>query len=133
MDMAKGCLQRNLSKKLAFVSDDAQHSRKFIILLGSMVMAALMLSSIAAHAEETMQTSCKSGNLVRRIVVVESSLSSGLSCEVIYWKDTEAPGVRQILWTAKQDAGYCYSKSLGLASRLAEMGWSCESISSPVN
>lgn len=112
-NMAEGCLKRNLSKMLT-------------------VTAALTLSSVA-HAEETIQSSCKNGDLVRRVVVVESSLSSGLSCEVVYWKDTEAPGVRQVLWTAKQDAGYCYSKAISMVGKLAALGWTCDSTSSPIN
>ena len=112
VDMASGCLNRNLSTMLV-------------------VMAGLALPSAVAQSEETIQSSCKNGDLVRRVAVVESNLSSGLSCEVIYWKDTEAPGVRQVLWTAKQDSGYCYSKAISMVGKLAAMGWACESTSEP--
>lgn len=99
----------------------------------SIIAAALTLSSAATRAEETIQSSCKNGDLVRRVAVVESSLSSGQSCEVIYWKDSEAPAVRQVLWTAKQDAGYCYSKALTMVNKLADMGWTCDTFSQPVD
>ena len=131
--MTDACLQRNLSKILTLISRRSLHSRKSIAPQGLIVVAALTLASVAAHAEETIQSSCKNGDLVRRVVVVESSLSSGLSCEVIYWKDTEAPGERQVLWTARQDAGYCYSKALALVNKLVAMGWTCDSFSPPVD
>ncbi len=111
---ADGCLRTNLSTML-------------------IIAAALTFSSAMAEAEETIQSSCKNGDLVRRVAVVESSLSSGLSCEVVYWKDTEAPGVRQVLWTARQDAGYCYSKAISMVGKLAAMGWTCDSTSTPIN
>ena len=114
VDVTDGCLKTSLSTVLT-------------------VAAALTLSSVTAQAEETIQSSCKNGDLVRRVTVVESSLSSGLSCEVIYWKDTEAPGERQVLWTAKQDAGYCYSKAISMVGKLAAMGWTCNSTSTPIN
>ena len=97
-----------------------------------MAMAALALPAIAAQATETIQTSCGRGDLVRRVVVVENSLSSGISCEVVYWKDTEAPDVRNVLWTARMDTGYCYSRALTLVGKLASLGWACDSVSSPV-
>ena len=97
------------------------------------VMAASMLTSAVAHAEETMQTSCTNRDLVRRVIVAESSLGSDLSCEVIYWKDTEAPGRPEVLWTARQDAGYCYSKALVLIDKLASMGWTCHAVSPPTD
>ena len=94
---------------------------------------ALGVLSGAAQAEETIESSCQNGDLVRRVVVVESSLSTGQSCEVVYWKDTEEPGVPQVLWTAKQDAGYCYSKALTMVGKLTSMGWSCRSLSLPAD
>ena len=128
VNITEGCLQRNLSKILTLISLVSLYSKESVGSLRFAAITALTLLTAPVHAEETMQTSCRNGDLVRRIVVVENSLSSGLSCEVIYWKDTETPGVRQVLWTAKQDAGYCYSKALALANNLAEMGWTCDSV-----
>ena len=96
-----------------------------------LALALNVFSGMVQAEEETVQSSCQNGDLVRRVVVVESSLSTGQSCEVVYWKDTEEPGVRQVLWTAKQDAGYCYSKALTMVGKLTSMGWSCNSVSSP--
>ncbi len=124
-------LQRNLSMMVTAISRNATYFLKSIVLPLLIAMAALTTPQVAPHAEETIQNSCKNGDLVRRVVVVESSLSSGLSCEVIYWKDTEAPGVRQVLWTARQDAGYCYSKALALVNQLVAMGWTCDSAPPP--
>ncbi len=97
----------------------------------SIAIIALSLSAGSVTAEETVEFTCKSGDLVRRLVVVETKPSTGQSCEVVYWKDTEAPGVRHVLWTAKLDAGYCYSKALGLAGKLGATGWTCNSVSLP--
>ena len=133
VNMTDRCLQRNLSKILTLIPLRPLHSLESITPLRLIVMAALILSSVATHAEEIIQTSCKNGDLVRRVVVAESRLASGLSCEVIYWKDTEAPGARQVLWTARQDAGYCYSKALALVNQLEAMGWICGPISPPVD
>lgn len=128
-----GCLQRHLLKMVVSMSRRSAHFNRANPLLGLVIMAALILPSVVAQSEETMQTSCKNGDLVRRVVIAESSLSSGQACEVIYWKDIEAPGERQVLWTAKQDAGYCYSKALVLVNQLAGMGWTCDTVSSPID
>ncbi len=66
----------------------------------------------------------------RRVAIVEHRGGADITCEVIYWKDTEAPGVREVLWAAKTDAGYCDSKALGLVSKLGSIGWSCGSFAS---
>ena len=75
VNMTDGCLQRNLSKMLTLISLRSLHFRKSAATLGLIVIAALKLSSATAHAEETIQKSCKNGDLIRRVVVVESSLS----------------------------------------------------------
>jgi hypothetical protein len=93
--------------------------------LSVLAVAVLTVFSAALHAEETVQTSCTKGDLVRRIAVLEHSLSSGRSCEVVYQKESEAPGEHEVLWTAKQDAGYCYSKAITFAGKLTSLGWSC--------
>ena len=124
-NMPDGGLQRHFSKTLTLMSLRSVSFWTSAAPRKGLAIAALMFSAAAVHAEETLQASCTNGDLVRRVVVVERSMSSGLSCEVVYWKDTEAPGKREVLWTAKQDAGYCYSKALAFASKLDSIGWSC--------
>lgn len=127
-DCLQGACLRALGLNASYRFHHARTPRGPVHLVA---LAALVLSVGTAHAEETVEFTCKSGELVRRLVVVETSPSSGQSCEVVYWKDTEAPGVRHVLWTAKLDAGYCYSKALGLAGKLGATGWTCNSVSLP--
>ena len=42
-----------------------------------------------------------------------------------YFKDTEAPGEDQVLWSASQQAGYCEEKAAGLVAKLEGWGWDC--------
>lgn len=79
----------------------------------------------AAQAAEKTQSTCTSGELVRRVVVEVGDLATGLPCEVVYWKDKEAPGVRRVLWSARSDAAFCDGKAAGLVDKLAGAGWSC--------
>jgi hypothetical protein len=44
---------------------------------------------------------------------------------VHYYKDTEAPGERQVLWRAQNDAAYCASMTQEFIAKLTEMGWNC--------
>jgi hypothetical protein len=44
---------------------------------------------------------------------------------VLYFKDTEAPGERQVLWSAGNEAGYCESQAEGFIERLTGLGWTC--------
>ena len=46
-------------------------------------------------------------------------------CEVHYYKDTEAPGEKRVLWSAQAQAGYCEDKVDGLLTKLEGLGWDC--------
>ena len=48
-----------------------------------------------------------------------------------YYKDSEAPGERQVLWTADNESGYCESKTEEFIDKLEGWGWSCETGSTP--
>ncbi len=84
------------------------------------------LSAASAHAAEKSQYTCTSGDLVRRVIVEVGDLSTSLPCEVVYWKDKEAPGVRRVLWTAGSDAAFCDGKAAGLVDKLSSAGWRCD-------
>lgn len=90
--------------------------------------AALLVTvgAATAHSAEKSQFICKSGDLVRRVIVEVGDLSTGLPCEVVYWKDKEAPGVRRVLWNARSDAAFCDSQAAGLVDKLATSGWNCD-------
>ena len=86
---------------------------------------ALATSAATAQAAEKSVISCTSGELVRRVVVEVGDLSTSLPCEVVYWKDKEAPGVRRVLWNARSDPAYCDRQAGGLVDKLSAAGWSC--------
>ena len=62
---------------------------------------------------------------VRRIEVAVADSVQNVTCEVVYWKDTEQPGVRRVLWSAQTDAAYCTRKADELVATLEGGGWSC--------
>ena len=86
----------------------------------------------AAQAAEKSQYTCTSGDLVRRVIVEVGDLATSLPCEVVYWKDKEAPGVRRVLWNAGSDAAFCDDKAAGLVDKLASAGWRCEKLGESV-
>ena len=76
----------------------------------------------AAQAAQNYQ--CSYGDMQRRIeIVYETGVT--VPCEVHYFKDTEAPGEREVLWRALNQAGYCEEKTEGFVSQLQEWGWAC--------
>ncbi len=89
-------------------------------------------SASVAQAAEKSQYTCTSGELVRRVIVEVGDLSTNLPCEVVYWKDTEAPGVRRVLWNAGSDAAFCDTKAAGLVDKLSTAGWNCGQAGEPV-
>jgi hypothetical protein len=64
------------------------------------------------------------GDMVRRVVIMTEPGVS-VPCEVHYFKDTEAPGEDQVLWSASQQTGYCEEKAAGLVAKLEGWGWDC--------
>jgi hypothetical protein len=70
------------------------------------------------------ETQCTYGDMVRRVVIMTEPGVS-VPCEVHYFKDTEAPGEDQVLWSASQQAGYCEEKAAGLVAKLEGWGWNC--------
>ena len=70
------------------------------------------------------ETQCTSGDMVRRVVIM-SEPGVSVPCEVHYYRDTEAPGEDQVLWSASSQEGYCEEKAAGLVSKLEGWGWNC--------
>jgi hypothetical protein len=70
------------------------------------------------------ETQCTYGDMVRRVVIMTEPGVS-VPCEVHYFKDTEAPGEDQVLWSASQQTGYCEEKAAGLVAKLEGWGWDC--------
>ena len=76
------------------------------------------------------ETQCTYGDMVRRVVIM-SEPGVSVPCEVHYYKDTEAPGEDQVLWSASSQEGYCEEKAAGLVSKLEDWGWSCAAGEAP--
>lgn len=76
------------------------------------------------------ETACTYGDMVRRVVVM-SEPGVTVPCEVHYFKDTEAPGEDQVLWSAASQAGYCEEKAAGLVAKLEGWGWDCGTATPP--
>ena len=85
------------------------------------LLATLLLAgSQTAIAESWI---CESGNLVREINI-QLETENPAPCSVVYNKEAEGQGTK-VLWTARNDGGYCHMKSDGLADKLKGFGWSC--------
>lgn len=67
---------------------------------------------------------CTFGDLQRRVQIYTDPGVS-VPCEVHYYKDTEAPGEKQVLWSATSDASYCEAKTSEFIATLEGWGWSC--------
>ena len=67
---------------------------------------------------------CSFGELQRRIEIL-SEPGVPVPCEVHYYKDTESPGEKQVLWTASTEAGYCAARTEEFVAKLREWGWEC--------
>lgn len=85
-------------------------------------LLAALLPAVSA-AEDTSYT-CTYEGLQRRVeIVTEPGVS--VPCEVHYYKDSEAPGEREVLWRASNDAEYCETKTAEFIGQLLAWGWTC--------
>jgi len=78
---------------------------------------------VAAQSNSNYQ--CMQNGLLRRVEIVYET-GVAVPCEVHYYKDTEAPGERQVLWQAFNQSGYCESRTRDFIARLEGLGWQCE-------
>jgi hypothetical protein len=69
---------------------------------------------------------CTRGDLVRRIEIFYEP-GRAVPCEVHYYKDTEQPGNREVLWRAQNQSGFCESKTSAFIDELQSQGWDCNS------
>lgn len=67
---------------------------------------------------------CSFGELQRRVEILTEP-GVAVPCEVHYYKDTEAPGEKQVLWSAASQEGYCESKTEEFIAKLEGWGWDC--------
>jgi len=91
---------------------------KYTVALLAMVLPCL------AFGQDSGSYQCTYGELQRRIeILTEPGVT--VPCEVHYYKDTEAAGEKQVLWTATSQEGYCESKVAEFVAQLEEWGWNC--------
>ena len=92
---------------------------------GKYIVAVLALVvPFAAQAQDTGKYQCTYGDLKRRVeILTEPGVT--VPCEVHYYKDTEAPGEKQVLWSATAQEGYCESKTDEFIAKLEGWGWDC--------
>jgi hypothetical protein len=87
--------------------------------------AGVLLVAAAAGSAENLHYTCSSRALIRQVEVREDP-ARNLACEVLYRKETENPGVEQVLWSAQRDHQFCTEKAEGLVELLESHGWACE-------
>ena len=93
------------------------------LLAFAVLTPVMMVLAGAAAASETRCTRGDDG--VRRVEIAVQDPNGDVPCEVVYWKDTEQPGVRTVLWSAQTDAAFCARKAEELVGTLVDGGWSC--------
>ena len=62
---------------------------------------------------------------MQRRVEIASEPGVEVPCSVHYYKDTEAPGEQQVLWSAERDPTYCRTKAAEFVAKLEGWGWDC--------
>lgn len=90
----------------------------------TLAFVAALILPVLAFAQDQQSYQCTFGELTRRVEIF-SEPGVAVPCEVHYYKDTEAPGERQVLWQAQNDAAYCASKAQDFIVKLNDMGWDC--------
>ena len=94
------------------------------------VMALTVFGTFAqAWAQDSLRLGdrfmCMNGSTERRVEVHYFELNDETPCEVRYYKDTEEPGIEQVLWRAENQAGYCENKTAAFVDQLSVWGWDC--------
>lgn len=77
-----------------------------------------------AMGQDSGSYECSMGDLQRRVVVL-SEPGRSVPCEVQYFKDSEAPNEKQVLWHATNQEGFCESKAEEFVDELESWGWDC--------
>lgn len=86
-------------------------------------LVAALLPAVAS-AQDSGKYQCTYGDMQRRVeIITEPGVE--VPCSVHYFKDTEAPGEQQVLWSAENDASYCRTKAMEFVAKLEGWGWDC--------
>ena len=71
---------------------------------------------------------CRRDDLIRRIELQFANDADRLPCEVVYWKDSEAPGQPQRPWRADHQLDFCTGKAREMVELLEAEGWACDEV-----
>jgi len=85
---------------------------------------ALLLVSPLGNTQDATGYHCALDEVSRRVEVFYET-GTTVPCEVHYFKDTEMPGERQVLWRAQNEEGYCEARAAEFVENLRAMGWTC--------
>ena len=91
-----------------------------------LIPGAFTLSQAQEETRYGEKSNCKSGENQRRVQVHYYDQEKSVPCEVQYFKDTEEPGMGQVLWRAAHEAGFCEKKMAVFIQDLADQGWDCQ-------
>ncbi len=87
------------------------------------VLLATVLTRLAA-AKDADKYQCSYADMQRRVEIYHEP-GVDVPCEVHYYKDSEMPGERQVLWSAQSESGYCERKTSEFIAKLEAWGWDC--------
>ena len=87
------------------------------------VLMATVLPGLAA-AQDADKYQCSYADMQRRVEIYHEP-GVNVPCEVHYYKDSEMPGERQVLWSAQSESGYCERKASEFIVKLEGWGWDC--------
>jgi hypothetical protein len=104
--------------------------RSILIACAALTLVPTGWAASAAAREERC---VRSDGQIRRIELATQDPARGVPCEVVYWKDTEEPGVRRVLWSARTDAAFCTRKADELIAKLEAVGWTCTPVDQAVD
>lgn len=95
-----------------------------------LALSAALALPLAAFAQANDSYRCAMGAKVRRVEIFYET-GVAVPCEVHYYKDTEAPGERQVLWRALHESGYCETQARDFVAKLEGLGWQCTATEEP--
>ncbi len=90
----------------------------------TLVASVAILIPLSVSAQNAPGYRCVLEDLQRRVVIFYET-GVVVPCEVHYFKDTEAPGEREVLWRALNESGYCESQAQAFIEKLEGWGWAC--------
>jgi len=111
-------------RSYGYTSEHYLFEQEHIMHPKNLAFVAVFILPVIAFAQDPQKYQCTSGELTRRVEIF-SEPGVAVPCEVHYYKDTEAPGEHQVLWSAQNDAAYCAGKAQEFIAKLTEMGWNC--------